>query len=90
MRNKEDIKTVRRTVLMTQRLSDDIDREAEERGIKPNAVMNERLEHPGRDNTPPKMVEFQNYANEVVRVMKIHGLTEAEQFERWANELWSF
>lgn len=46
MRKKEDLKTVRRTVLMTQSTADDIDREAEERGIKANSVMNERLNHP--------------------------------------------
>lgn len=45
MRKKEELKTVRKTVLITEALSKDIEREAKERGIKPNAVMNERLMH---------------------------------------------
>ena len=36
------------------------------------------------------MIEFQNYANEVIRTMKKYGLAEAEVFEGWADELWSF
>jgi len=90
MRNKEDLKTVRRTVLMTQSTSDDIDREAEERGIKANSVMNERLDHPERDNTPVKMVEFQNFANEAVHLLAQHSPDEAKYLETRANKLWTF
>lgn len=90
MRNKEDLKTVRRTVLMTQSTADDIDREAEERGIKANSVMNERLDHPERDNTPAKMVEFQNFANEAVHLLAQHSPDEAKYLETRANKLWTF
>ena len=45
VRKKEELKTIRKTVLMTESLSQDIEHEATERGIKPNAVMNERLSH---------------------------------------------
>ena len=90
MRNKEDLKTVRRTVLMTQSTADDIDREAEERGIKANSVMNERLDHPERDNTPAKMVEFQNFANEAVHLLAQHSPDEAKYLETGANKLWTF
>lgn len=90
MRNKDDLKTVRKTVLMTQELADDIEREARERGIKPNAVMNERLEHPNRDNTPAKMVEFQNFANYAINIVAKYSVMEARILARKANELWSF
>lgn len=62
MRKKVDLKTVRKTVLMTAETAKDIEREAEERGVKPNAVMNDRLRHSKDDNTPPVMMQFQNYA----------------------------
>lgn len=90
MRNKEDLKTVRRTVLMTQSTADDIDREAEERGIKANSVMNERLNHPEGDNTPAKMVEFQNFANEAVHLLAQHSPDKARYLETRANKLWTF
>ncbi len=90
MRNKEDLKTVLRTVLMTQSTADDIDREAEERGIKANSVMNERLDHPERDNTPAKMVEFQNFANEAVHLLAQHSPDEAKYLETRAKKLWTF
>ena len=90
MRNKDDLKTVRRTVLMTQKLSDDIDREAKERGIKPNAVMNERMQHPERDKTPSRMVEFQNYSNEAFHLLAKYSPDEAAYLETRANRLWTF
>lgn len=52
MRKKEDLKTERKTVLMTKALLEDIEQEAVRRGIKANAVMVERLNHPNNDNTP--------------------------------------
>ncbi len=90
MRKKEELKTERKTVLMTKALLQDIENEAAERGIKPNAVMNERLEHQNRDNTPSKMVAFQHYANEAVKMMEKHSKKEAEYLERKAHELWMF
>ena len=90
MRNKEDLKTVRKTVLMTAETAKDIEREAEERGVKPNAVMNDRLRHSKNDNTPPMMMRFQDYANEAVRMMKKYNEDDAEYLERKANLLWTF
>ena len=90
MRNKEDLKTVRKTVLMTAETAKDIEREAEERGIKPNAVMNDRLRHSKNDNTPPVTMQFQDYANEEVRMMKKYNEDDAEYLERKANLLWTF
>lgn len=90
MRKKEDLKTVRKTVLMTAATAKDIDREAEERGIKPNAVMNDRLRHSKSNNTPPMMMQFQDYANEAVRMMKMYNEDDAEYLERKANLLWIF
>ena len=90
MRNKSDLKTVRKTILMSETTAKDIELEAAMRGIKPNAVMNERLMHSNSDNTPSKMVQFQNYANEVVKTMKEFSETEAKRFERMAHSLWTF
>lgn len=52
MRKPDEKKTVRKTILMTEKTDLDIKREARERGIKANAVMNERLNHSKSDNTP--------------------------------------
>lgn len=90
MRRKEDLKTVRKTVLMTQETADDINREAKERGIKANAIMNERLNHANNDNTPSKMVEFQNYANEAIKMIAKYSEDDAKKLERKANKLWTF
>lgn len=85
-----DLKTVRKTVLMTAETAKDIEREAEERGVKPNAVMNDRLRYSKDDNTPPVMMQFQNYANEAVRMMMKYNEVEAKYLERKANNLWIF
>lgn len=90
MRAKTDLKTVRKTVLMTEATAKDIDREAAERGIKANAVINERLNHPNPDNTPSKMVLFQDYANRAVKLMKQYSETDAKFLEREAHMLWKF
>lgn len=90
MRKKEELKTERKTVLMTKVLLQDIENEAAERGIKPNAVMNERMSHKNSDNTPSKMMQFQDYANEAVKMMTKHSKEEAEYLERKAHELWIF
>lgn len=91
MRNPEEKKTVRKTVLMPESLSKDIDEEAKQRGLKPNAVMNERLKHPQRDdNIPSKLAEFQDFANEAVRRMKQYSEEDANYFEKEANKKWTF
>ena len=90
MRNKDDLKTVRKTVLMTEATANSIEREAAERGIKPNAVMNERLNHSKTDNTPPKMMLFQNYANEAVKLLAKYSEEDAKKMEREAHSLWIF
>ena len=90
MRNKEDLKSVHTSISMTQKLSDDIDLEAKELGIKPNAVMNERMQHPERDKTPSRMVEFQNYSNEAVHLLAKYSPDEAAYLETRANRLWTF
>ena len=90
MRNKEDLKTVRRTVLMTEKISRSIDQEAMERGIKPNAVMNERLNHISSGPYPPIMAEFQDYANTAVRMMVKYSEADAIKLEKEAHKLWIF
>jgi len=90
MRNKQDLKTVRRTVLMTERTAASIDEEALKRGIKPNAVMNERLQHSNHDNTPEKMADFQNFANEAIRMLARYSSTDAKQLEKEAHKRWTF
>lgn len=90
MRKPEEKKTVRRTVLMTQATSDSIDLEAKDRGIKPNAVMNERLEHPNTDNKPSSIVKCQDFANKAVQLMKQYSDADAKYLEREANKLWTF
>ncbi len=90
MRNKEDLKTVRKTVLMTEETATSIAREAAERGIKANTVMNERLNHFQNDNTPPKMVEFQNFANEAVKMVAKYSATDAKKLEKEAHKKWTF
>ena len=90
MRSKSDLKTVRKTVLMTEETAKDIEREAKERGIKPNAVMNDRLRHNNNGKTPVKMAEFQDYANEAVKALAKYSEAEAQYFERKANLLWTF
>ena len=90
MRNKDDLKTVRKTVLMTESTATDIEREAKERGIKFNTVMTERLRHSKTDNTPAKMVQFQNYANEAVKLLAKYSEEDAKKMEREAHMLWTF
>ena len=90
MRNKEDLKTVRKTVLMTEATAKSIEREAAERGIKPNAVMNERLNHSKTDNTPPKMMQFQDFANEAVKTVAKYSENDAKILEREAHMRWTF
>lgn len=90
MRNKEDLKKIRKTVLMTESTAKSIEREAAERGIKPNAVMNERLNHSKTDNTPPKMMQFQDFANEAVKIVAQYSETDAKKMESEAHSLWTF
>lgn len=90
MRNKDDLKTVRKTVLMTEATAKSIEREAAERGMKPNAVMNERLNHSKTDNTPPKMMQFQDFANEAVKTVAKYSEKDAKKLEREAHMRWTF
>ena len=90
MRNKEDLKTVRKTILMTEATAKSIEREAEERGMKPNAVMNERLNHSKTDNTPPKMMQFQDFANKAVKTVAKYSEKDAKIREREAHMRWTF
>lgn len=90
MRDKSDLKTVRKTVLMTEATANSIEREAAERGIKPNAVMNERLNHSKTGNTPPKMMQFQDFANEAVKIVAKYSEKDAKILEREAHMRWTF
>ena len=90
MRKPDEKKTVRKTILMTEKTDLDIKREARERGIKANAVMNERLDHSKSDNTPSKMVQFQNYANMAVEMISAYSEADAKILEEEANKLWTF
>lgn len=88
MRNKEDLKTVRKTVLMTEALSQDIEKEAKERGIKPNAVMNERLKGHTPENSPSNMVKTQNLVNIAVKMLSQYAPEKAKYIERQMNKIW--
>lgn len=90
MRNKEDLKTVRRTCLMTEKTAQSIDQEAIQRGIKPNAVMNERLNHISSEPHPPIMAEFQDFANTAVRMMAHYSEADANILEMEAHRRWTF
>ena len=90
MRKPDEKKTIRKTILMTENTDLDIKREAMERGIKANAVMNERLNHSKSDNTPSKMVQFQNYANMAVEMIAAYSEADAKILEEEANKLWIF
>ncbi len=90
MRKKEELKTVRKTVLMTEALAKDIENEAQKRGIKPNAVMNERLDHHGNSLDPPLMVKLHNLANHASRIVQENASEEAEKIQMEANEIWTY
>lgn len=90
MRNKEDLKTERKTVLMTKALAEDIEYEAKKRGIKPNAVMNERLAHHKNSLDPPLMAKIQNFANHASRAVQANAPEEANKIQKEANEIWTF
>ena len=90
MRNKEDLKTVRRTCLMTEKTAQSIDQEAIKRGIKPNAVMNDRLNHISSEPHPQIMAEFQDFANTAVRMMAHYSEADANILEKEAHKLWIF
>lgn len=90
MRKKEELKTIRKTVLMTEALFQDIEREANERGIKPNAVMNERLMHGGKGIRPADMVKFQDFKNTACEMLGRYSETDAKILEIMGEELWTF
>lgn len=90
MRKKEELKTVRKTVLMTESLSQDIENEAKKRGIKPNAVMNERLSHHKNSLDPPLMAKIQDFANHASRAVQENAPKEAEKIQKEANAIWTY
>lgn len=90
MRNKEELKTVRKTVLMTESLAKDIEREAQERGIKVNSVMTERLAHHGNSLAPLLMSKIQTFANHASKAVQENAPEEAWKIQKEANELWTY
>lgn len=90
MRKPEELKTVRKTVLMLEATANDIEQEAKERGISPNAVMNERLRHHNTSITPEKLAKFQDFANHAIRLMAIYSTQRAKTLAKEAHELWIF
>ena len=89
MRKKEELKTVRKTVLMTESLERDIKQEAEARGIKPNTVMCERLSHKN-GLTPETMGKIQNLTNHASRLVEEYAPQDTDRLNQEANELWIF
>ncbi len=90
MRKKEELKTERKTILMTKALAEDIEQEAKERGIKPNAIMNERLMHSRKNVTPSDMVQFQGFVNDACDMLEKYSEADAKALERKGKELWIF
>ncbi|MCM1008402.1 MAG: hypothetical protein NC485_10820 [Ruminococcus flavefaciens] len=90
MRKKEELKTERKTVLMTKSLMENIEQEAKEREIKPNAVINERLMHSKKTVTPSDMVQFQDFVNTACKMLEKHSETEAKNLERKGEKLWIY
>lgn len=90
MRKREERKTVRKTVLMTESLLQNIENEAERRGIKPNAVMNERLTHHKNSLNPPLMAKIQDLANYASRAVQENAPKEAKKIQKEANEIWTY
>ena len=90
MRKKEELKTERKTVLMTKSLMENIEQEALERGIKANAVMVERLSHSESKFTPRDMAKIQTLVNHACELVKEYLPQEADQMQEEANEIWKF
>ncbi len=90
MRKPEELKTERKTVLMTKALAEDIEHEAKERGIKPNAVMNERLTHSRKNVTPSDMVQFQDFVNAACDMLEKYSETDAKTLESKGEKLWIY
>ncbi len=90
MRKPEELKTVRKTVLMSEATANDIEQEAKERGISPNAVMNERLKHRAIDFNPEKLAKFQDFVNQAIRLMGIYSIEKAKFLAKEAHKLWIF
>lgn len=75
---------------MTNALAEDIEQEAQKRGIKPNVVMNERLMHSSKNVTPFDMVQFQDFVNTACKILEKHSETEAKNLERKREKLWIY
>ena len=90
MRKPEELKTVRKTVLMTEATANDIEQEAKARGISPNAVMNERLRHRAIDFNPEKLAKFQDFVNHAIRLIGLYSSEKAKYLAKEAHKLWIF
>lgn len=90
MRKPEELKTVRKTVLMSEATANDIEQEAKARGISPNAVMNERLRHYNTSITPDKLARFQDFANHAIRLIALYSKNHARELAKEAHRLWIF
>ena len=90
MRKNEELKTERKTVLMTKSLMENIEQEAKERGIKANAVMVERLSHYNSGIPPQVMVKIQNFANHACEAVAAADPRKADAIQKEANKLWTY
>ena len=89
MRKQEELKTERKTVLMTKALAQDIEREAAARGIKPNAVMNERLAHSANPLNPKLISRIQDIANTASRIVSEYEPSKAEIIQKEVEQIWT-
>ena len=89
MRKPEELKTERKTVLMPKALAQDIEQEAAARGIKPNAVMNERLAHSANALDPKLMAHIQNIANTASRIVSEYAPSEAKKMQMEVTKVWT-
>lgn len=90
MRNPEEKKTIRKTVLMSEATAKDIEQEATIRGMSPNAIMNERLRHRAIDFNPENLAKFQDFANHAIWLMRFYNKTRADELSMEAHDLWIF
>ena len=76
-------------MLITKALAQDIEREAEARGIKPNAVMNERLAHSANPLNPKLIACIQDIANTASRIVSDYAPNEAEKIQKEVEQIWT-
>lgn len=75
---------------MTEALPQGIEREAKERWIKPNAVMNESHMHCGKSITPSDLMVFQDFANTACKMLGKYFEADAKILEIKGENLWTF